>query len=138
MIAMDTVAIMNEPARARSPFSARFGIAAILCLVALSVTAGSGESANLDGFAKCLGEKKVLMYGSFLCPHCDEQRKSFGSSFQYVPYVECSIRGSRQMTFPCIAAQIHYTPTWIFDDGSRLLGVQSLKTLSDKTGCKLP
>ncbi len=96
------------------------------------------QSTDPDAFAKCLAEKQATMYGSFLCPHCDDQKKLFGSSFRYVPYVECSVRGSRQMTFPCIAAQIRYTPTWIFADGERRTGVQQLKALSEKTGCKLP
>jgi hypothetical protein len=105
---------------------------------AFSATAGSAERSNLDAFAKCLAEKKATMYGSFLCPHCEDQRKLFGSSFKYVPYIECSMRGTRQMTFPCIAARIRYTPTWLFDDGERLVGLQSLKSLSEKTGCQLP
>jgi len=91
-----------------------------------------------DAFAKCLADKKATMYGSFLCPHCDDQKKLFGPSFRYVPYVECSIRGSRQMAFPCVAAQIRYTPTWIFADGERRTGLQQLKELSEKTGCKSP
>jgi hypothetical protein len=110
----------------------------LLIVTALSTTAGSAKSVNLDSFAKCLAEKKATMYGSFLCPHCDDQRKLFGPSFRYVPYIECSVRGSRQMTFPCIAVQIRYTPTWIFEDGERRMGLQSLKSLSEKTGCRLP
>lgn len=107
-------------------------------LFGFTTATGSAETPNLDDFAKCLTSKKAIMYGSFLCPHCDDQRKLFGSSFQYVTYVECSSRGSRQLTFPCVAAQIRYTPTWIFDAGDRLVGFQPLKNLSDKTGCKLP
>jgi hypothetical protein len=99
---------------------------------------GAAQSNDLNAFAKCLGEKNATMYGSFLCSHCDDQKKLFGRSFQYVTYVECSIRGSHQMTFPCMAAQIHFTPTWIFADGERRSGLQSLKDLSAKTGCKLP
>lgn len=110
----------------------------VVAVFVLSTTTGSAESSNLDAFAKCLAEKKATMYSSFLCPHCDDQRKLFGSSFRYVPYIECSVRGSRQMTFPCIAAQIRYTPTWIFEDGERRVGLQSLKSLSEKTGCQLP
>ena len=109
-----------------------------LVVFVFSSTAGSAEPSTLDAFAKCLAERKATMYGSFLCPHCDDQRKLFGSSFRHVPYVECSVRGSRQMTFPCIAAQIRYTPTWIFEDGERRVGLQSLKTLSERTGCQLP
>ncbi len=110
----------------------------VFTLFAFRATAGSAEPGKLDAFAKCLAEKKAAMYGSFLCPHCDDQKNLFGKSFQYVPYVECSVRGRRQMTFPCIAAQIRYTPTWIFEDGERLVGLQSLKSLSEKTGCPLP
>ncbi len=110
----------------------------VLMVAGFFTTAGSAEPGNLDAFAKCLAGKKAMMYGSFLCPHCDDQKKLFGASFQYVTYIECSVRGSRQMTFPCIAAQIRYTPTWIFDDGERRVGLQPLKSLSEKTGCQLP
>jgi hypothetical protein len=110
----------------------------VLTLAGFCTSAGSAEPGNLDAFAKCLADKKATMYGSFLCPHCDDQRKLFGPSFRYVPYVECSVRGSRQMTFSCIAAQIRYTPTWIFEDSEHRVGLQSLKSLSEKTGCPLP
>jgi hypothetical protein len=109
-----------------------------LAFLGVFLVVGFAQSTDLDGFAKCLGEKKTTMYGSFLCSHCDDQKKMFGSSFRYVPYVECTVRGSREMTFPCIAAQIRYTPTWIFADGERRTGIQQLKDLSEKTGCKLP
>ena len=84
------------------------------------------------------GRRKATMYGSFLCSHCDDQKKLFGPSFRYVPYVECSVRGSRQMTFPCIAAQIRYTPTWIFADGERRTGVQSAEGFERKDGMQAP
>lgn len=100
-------------------------------------TAGGLQPRNPDAFAKCLAEKKAVMYGSYLCPHCDDQRKLFGASFRYVAYVECSVPGSRQVTFPCMAEQIRYTPTWIFQDGERRVGLQSLEALSQKTGCPL-
>lgn len=127
----------NHPPRSirRPVFTA---LLVVLTVAGFFTTADSAESSNLDGFAKCLADKKATMYGSFLCPHCDDQKKLFGASFQYVPYIECSVRGSRQMTFPCIAAQIRYTPTWIFEDGERRVGLQSLKSLSEKTGCQLP
>ena len=115
-----------------------FAILLFALMTVLCTPAGSSESNTLDTFAKCLADKKTTMYGSFLCAHCDDQKKLFGSSFRYVPYVECSVRGSRQMTFPCIAAQIRYTPTWIFADNERRTGLQPLKDLSAKTGCTLP
>ena len=109
-----------------------------LVVVGFCVTLGSAESTNLDAFASCLARKNATMYGSFLCPHCDDQKKLFGPSFRLVPYVECSVRGTKQISFPCLAAQIRHTPTWIFADGDRRIGLQALKALSEKTGCRLP
>ncbi len=77
------------------------------------------------------------MYGSVLCSHCDDQKKLFGKSFSYVTYVECSVPFSRQVTPACQAAGIRYTPTWIFADGDRSEGTQTLEKLSKKTGCPL-
>jgi hypothetical protein len=113
-------------------------LAAIAVVLSFKASTAAAGSDKLDGFARCLAEKKATMYGSFLCSHCDDQKKLFGPSFQYVPYVECTVRGSRQMTFPCIVANIRFTPTWIFADGERRTGVQSLKSLSTKTECSLP
>ncbi|MFP5204646.1 MAG: hypothetical protein ACLGSH_04755 [Acidobacteriota bacterium] len=92
----------------------------------------------MDAFAKCLTRTRAIMYGSFLCPHCDDQKKIFGDSFHYIHYVECSQMGSPQDMNACKFAQIRYTPTWTFKDEERLIGVQTLKQLSDKTGCPLP
>jgi hypothetical protein len=112
------------------------GVCFFVC--ALATSGVSGEKQNLDRFAKCLASKKLLMYGSFFCSHCDDQKQMFGTSFQYIPYVECSIPGSRELTVSCKFAQIQHTPTWILGNGERLIGVQQLQTLSTKAGCPLP
>lgn len=93
---------------------------------------------KMDEFARCLTKKNAIMYGSFVCSHCDDQRKLFGDSFKYVHYVECSRIASPQDSHACQATQVRYTPTWVLDGGERLVGIQSLKTLSEKTGCPLP
>lgn len=96
------------------------------------------QRAKVDAFAQCLAKKNIVMYGSYLCLHCDDQKKLFGDSFKYVHYVECSIMGLPQDRNACKLAQIRFTPTWILPSGERLIGVQSLKQLSDKTGCTAP
>ncbi len=139
MTITDIAAIMNEHSQQQLRLHPAFAALLIALVTAmLCAPVGTAQSNGLDAFAKCVAEKKATMYGSFLCPHCDDQRKLFGPSFRYIPYVECSVRGSRQTTFPCIAAQIRFTPTWIFADGERRTGVQPLKNLSEKTGCRLP
>jgi len=78
------------------------------------------------------------MYGAYWCPHCAEQKEMFGSSFQYVPYIECGIKGSRDEAPVCAQAGVKHFPTWQFPDGERREGALALQTLSQKSGCPLP
>ena len=122
----------------RSLFLVVFVAVLLVQTAAVPRAASGARSRNLDVFAKCLAAKHATMYGSFWCRHCDDQKEMFGSSFQYIPYVECSTPGLRQMVFLCQAKGIRYTPTWIFADGERRVGLQSLQALSQKTACALP
>ena len=91
-----------------------------------------------DGFAKCLAAKQTKMYGLYWCPHCAEQKAMFGKAFQYVPYVECAIKGSRELAPACSAAGVKLFPSWQFGANPPKEGVYPLEELSDKTGCALP
>ncbi len=116
----------------------RAGALVVLCLSGVSFSAA--DKTKLDDFARCLGQKKAVMYGAFYCDHCKEQKDMFGDSAQYLPYVECVEKGTRKETEQCKALGIRYTPTWIFEQsGERVDGkVLSLQQLSQKTGCRLP
>ena len=96
-----------------------------------------GRKGAPDTFAKCLAAKQVTLYGLYWCGHCADQKKMFGPSFQYVPYVECGIEGSRSEQQVCIEAGVKNFPTWKLPDGSLNEGVKSLKYLSEKSGCNL-
>ena len=96
------------------------------------------QNSRLDAFAQCLGTKGVKMYGAYWCPHCDEQKEKFGSSFKYAPYVECGIKGSRSIAQACTDANIKHFPTWVFADGVRVEGAHELDFLGQATGCPLP
>ena len=91
-----------------------------------------------DAFAKCLASKQAKMYGLYWCPHCIEQKEKFGASFHYVPYVECAIKGSREMAAECKQAGVKLFPSWQFGSNPPKEGVLSLEELGDKTGCSLP
>lgn len=91
-----------------------------------------------DGFAQCLTEKGVKMYGAWWCPHCQNQKDLFGSAFDYVDYVECSPGSSKVMAAQCKDAGIEGYPTWVFADGSKASGEQSFEQLSEKSSCPLP
>jgi hypothetical protein len=92
----------------------------------------------LDAFASCLTEKGATYYGAFWCPHCADQKKSFGSSIQYVNYIECSTPDRSGQLQVCKDAGINGYPTWEFSDKSRMEGKIALATLAEKSGCTLP
>jgi hypothetical protein len=92
---------------------------------------------RLDAFAQCLTAKQAKMYGLFWCTHCADQKEMFGSSFQYVTYVECGIKGSQAEEPACKQAGITDFPTWEFG-AERHKGVLALQALSQKSGCSLP
>jgi hypothetical protein len=91
-----------------------------------------------DAFATCLKDKGATFYGAFWCPHCQDQKKLFGSSVHLLPYVECSTPDASAQTQVCIDKKITSYPTWIFADGSILNGLIPLQQLADKTSCTLP
>jgi hypothetical protein len=91
-----------------------------------------------DEFARCLATKQAKMYGLYWCPHCAEQKEMFGKAFQYVPYVECAIKGTRDLAPACSAAGVKLFPSWQFGAAPPIEGVFPMQELSDKTGCSLP
>ena len=92
-----------------------------------------------DSFAKCIATRNAKMYGLYWCPHCVEQKSEFGSSFQYVHYVECASENDPHELMPaCKAAGVKLFPSWQFGSDPPKEGVLSLEELSQKTGCSLP
>ena len=92
---------------------------------------------KLDGFAQCITSSGAEFYGAYWCSHCKEQKDDFGSSAQYLPYIECSNTDNTQKQV-CIDKKIEGYPTWTFKDESRLSGRLSLETLAEKTQCVIP
>jgi hypothetical protein len=105
-------------------------------IIAYSSSAPKGPG-QYDEFAQCLKEKGATFYGAFWCPHCREQKRMFGSSAQYLNYVECSTPDGRGQTPVCKEKGITSYPTWIFADGATSSGTLSLDTLASRTGCVL-
>jgi len=110
----------------------------ILLLVAAFIAGRYYRNHKYDAFAKCLAARQAKMYGLYWCPHCIEQKEKFGASFRYVPYVECAVKGSRELADECKIAGAKLFPSWQFGMEPPKEGVLSLEALSDKTGCSLP
>ncbi|OGM26537.1 hypothetical protein A3D00_03480 [Candidatus Woesebacteria bacterium RIFCSPHIGHO2_02_FULL_38_9] len=117
-------------------------IGAALVVGLIFIGKGWLESNNtpgkLDEFAKCLKDKKAVFYGAYWCSHCQNQKKEFGKSEKFLPYVECSTPDGRGQLKYCTDKNIEGYPTWEFADGSRESGEVSLEKLSEKTDCSLP
>jgi len=93
---------------------------------------------NLGEFVNCLKNKDVIFYGASWCNHCQAQKRLLGSAADQLQYVECAAPSGRYVNDACSAKDLTEFPTWEFADGSRLVGEQSLQTIAQKTGCKLP
>jgi hypothetical protein len=90
----------------------------------------------LDDFASCLKNKGIKYYHSFECPHCKQQDELFNSAKQYLNLIECGALSGEDWEI-CSKDNVHSVPMWIMPNGERLQGIQTLKTLSEKSGCKL-
>jgi len=114
----------------------------VLGLIATALLRSDGTRVTgpgkYDTFAQCLKDKGAIFYGAFWCPHCQDQKKLFGSSAKLLPYVECSTPDAKAQTPICIEKKVVSYPTWDFADGSRLMGEIPLAQLSEKTSCPLP
>ncbi|HLZ43935.1 MAG TPA: hypothetical protein VKQ11_23425 [Candidatus Sulfotelmatobacter sp.] len=113
-------------------------IGILILFVAAYLAGRYYKNHKYDSFAKCLAGKQAKMYGLYWCPHCADQKAMFGSAFQYVPYVECAIKGSRELAPACKIAGVRLFPSWQFENEPPKEGVLSLEALSQKTGCSLP
>jgi hypothetical protein len=115
-----------------------WGVAIVFLFIGAFAAGSYRKNHHYDAFAKCLATKQAKMYGLYWCPHCLDQKEMFGKAFQYVPYQECAIKGSREMVPACKAAGAKQFPSWQFEGGPLQEGVLSMEDLSGRTGCSLP
>lgn len=102
----------------------------VILIISLVLT-GCSTTGNYDEFAQCLTEKGVTMYGTEWCSHCQDQKEMFGSSFQYIYFVDCDKDRDK-----CTEAGVTGYPTWRIN-GENYPGEQSLYKLASLTNCSL-
>jgi len=105
---------------------------AILAFGAWAFLSPKQAEGRYDEFAQCLSEKGMVMYGADWCPHCQNEKKAFDDSFRLINYVECP--DDPQL---CLGKGIEVYPTWMMQDGRKLVGEQGLKKLSQQSGCPI-
>jgi hypothetical protein len=97
----------------------------------------SAAAPDYTPLAQCIKDKGAKFYGAFWCPHCQATKRLFGKGAAALPYTECSTPDGKDQLPICTEIGVKSYPTWIFADGSRLTGEQSLEVLADKTNCPL-
>lgn len=92
---------------------------------------------TLEDFAKCLTERGTKFYGTYWCGWCKKQNEIFGEAAQYLPYIECTDEKTGNLTSECQKEEITGFPTWEFPEKGKVVGFQTLESLSKLSGCKL-
>ena len=96
-------------------------------------TESTKESINL---ARFLSKKGVVKYSAYWCPNCLYQSEIFGKqAYKELNVVECARDGKNSQTQLCINKKIEGFPSWEIN-GKIIIGVQTLKDLSELTGYK--
>jgi hypothetical protein len=107
----------------------------VLVFLMLPVGTALAEQADVRAFVDCLRDSGAKYYGAHWCPYCRKQNALFGKDAKYLPYVECSRKGSRDKLSRC--DHISGYPTWELSDGRQVSGVQSISDLTRLTGCEV-
>ena len=109
----------------------------VILFIGFSFFSAFGSGGKNDEFAKCLTTKGMKMYGAYWCPHCIDQKKILGKSWEHVNYIECSLPNRGGQTQACNTANIQSYPTWETSDGRRIGAVLPLEQLAEISGCSL-
>lgn len=109
----------------------------LISIIVLSACSSSSDYTSIkatpevENLASCLTENGAVMYGTLWCPHCNEQKKLFGSAFENIVFVDCD-----KNTNACMDANVRAYPTWIIND-TQYTGTQQLYNLAKISGCEL-
>lgn len=116
------------------------GIVYLITLGLFNVNFFAKEKKDYTDLAKCLTEKGLREYGSYVCASCKAEKKALGDAFQFIDYVECHPRGPNPQVDLCLEKDIDHTPTWILEpngvEQKRVDGFQGPENLAKFAGCE--
>ena len=100
------------------------------------LTVTSESTKESIALAKYLKDNGVVKYSAYWCPNCLDQSELFGKeAYKELNVVECARDGKNSQTQLCIDKKIEGFPSWEIN-GKIIIGVQTLKELSELTGFK--
>jgi cyclophilin family peptidyl-prolyl cis-trans isomerase len=111
---------------------------AVQTLTAEGEGAAEGEDQpDLVAFAKALEQAGVKFYGAAWCSACTEQKELFEDGAHFLPFIEVT-NPDRTLNQAGIDANVSSLPTWEFPDQTRLTELQTLETISQRSGVPIP
>ena len=116
-------------------------LALAACRSAPSAVPASKPAPKPERLAECLARTGAHLYGASWCHWCHVQLELFGTDAPKIPYTDCDPQATLELAPECKAKGFELEsplPTWIFGDGTRVVGVRSLKWLAARTGCPAP
>ncbi|MEO1619121.1 MAG: peptidylprolyl isomerase, partial [Planctomycetota bacterium] len=105
--------------------------------LSLSSKAEGEAMPDLVQFAQAIAGTNTRLYGAAWSSQTTEQMQLFADGANELPFVEVT-NPDGTVNDAGIMNNITQVPTWIFDDGSRAVGVLSLEELSQRTGISIP
>lgn len=90
-----------------------------------SKESGSGEIGS-KAFFKCVSRSSKL-YTFEGCRHCTNQKSILGDGLDIIEVIDCRVEWEK-------CSGINAFPTWVIN-GEKILGVQTLESLAQRTGC---
>lgn len=95
------------------------------------------EALDLVQFAKDLSTAGVKYFGAAWCSFCTQQAQLFEDGGEFLPFIEVT-NPDQTLNSVGTSENIEAFPTWEFPDGTRATGVQTLETLSQRSGVAIP
>jgi len=113
----------------------KFWLAGIVLLFFVPLFYFNLPQRDLSEFAKCLRTNGVKMFGTNHCLYCNQQKRIFGNSFQYMRFIDCEVEQDE-----CTQWNIESYPTFIQVDTKgkelkRESGLMSIEDLQEFSGC---
>jgi len=103
------------------------------------VTVGASDAANLVGFAQALTDANAQFFGAAWNQTSTDQRELFEDGGQFLPFVDVTdFDRSLNQAATDNNIEVADLPVWIFEDGTRLEGVQSLQNIAAASGVAIP
>ncbi|QDT68985.1 Peptidyl-prolyl cis-trans isomerase A [Planctomycetes bacterium MalM25] len=92
---------------------------------------------DLVGLAQAIADSGAVFYGAGWCPACTAQKELFEDGAGSLPFVEVT-NPDRSRNQIGEDNNINTYPTWVFSDGTRAEGFQTLARLAELAGVDVP